>query len=96
MPDQVTEKIKNQRSAVIRKLSEENKLVYFSKMIGKRQRMLIERITSDGTARGYGENYIPIRLKAKELVRNQFVEVELTGIHHGKETEMTAKLLVNE
>jgi hypothetical protein len=58
--------------------------------------MLIERITSDGTARGYGENYIPIRLKAKELVRNQFVEVELTGIHHGKETEMTAKLLVNE
>ena len=96
MPDQVSEKIKNQRSAVIRKLSEENKLAYFSKMIGKRQRMLIERITSDGTARGYGENYIPIRLKAKELVRNQFVEVELTGIHHGKETEMTAKLLVNE
>ncbi len=96
MPDQVSEKIKNQRSAVIRKLSEENKVAYFTKMIGKKQRMLIERITSDGTARGYGENYIPIRLKAKDLVRNEFVKVELTGLHHGKETEMTAKLLVNE
>lgn len=93
MPDQLSEKIKNQRSEKIRRLSEANKENYFNRMIGKPQRLLIERIGSDGTARGYGENYIPIRLKAKNLTRNQFVDVVLTGLHHSKELEMTAELL---
>lgn len=93
MLDQIPEKIKNQRSATVRTLSEENKLSYFTAMIGKQQRMLIERITSDGTGRGYGENYIPIRLKGKDLKRNEFVDVELIGIHKGKEVEMTARLV---
>ncbi len=59
MDDQLTEKLKNQRSAIIRKISEENKRAYIRQMIGKPQCMLIERIGADGIARGYGENYIP-------------------------------------
>ena len=93
MPDQISEKLKNQRSDLIRKLSESNKKTYFQRMIGKQQRMLIERINADGTARGYGEHYIPIRLKARGLEKNTFVNVLLTGIIEGKETEMAAVLV---
>lgn len=90
MPDHITEKVKNQRSEVIRKISDTNKRAYYTSMIGKTQRMLVERITSDGTARGYGENYIPIRMKTKGLEKNQFVDVLITGLHEGKEIEATA------
>lgn len=80
MPNQVPETVKTERSAVIRQISAENKLKYFSHMLGKPQKMLIERIMADGTARGYGENYIPLRLKAKGLERNTFVEVTLKDV----------------
>ncbi len=85
MDDQLTEKLKNQRSAIIRKISEENKRTYIRQMIGKPQRMLIERIGADGIARGYGENYIPLRLKAKGLNRNTFVDVLVESLHEGRE-----------
>lgn len=80
MPNQVQETVKTERSAVIRQISAENKLKYFNRMLGKPQKMLIERIMADGTARGYGENYIPLRLKAKGLERNTFVEVTLKDV----------------
>lgn len=91
MPNQVPETVKAERSAAIRQISAENKLKYFSRMLGKPQKMLIERIMADGTARGYGENYIPMRLKAKGLERNQFVDVVLKDIiNKGDSSEMGA------
>ncbi|MCQ2317010.1 MAG: tRNA (N(6)-L-threonylcarbamoyladenosine(37)-C(2))-methylthiotransferase MtaB [Bacteroidales bacterium] len=91
MPNQVPETVKAERSAAIRQISAENKLKYFSRMLGKPQKMLIERIMADGTARGYGENYIPLRLKAKGLEKNSFVEVILKDvINKGDNSEMEA------
>ena len=80
MPNQIPEKIKTERSAVIRNISSENKKRYFEQMIGKQQKMLIERISFDGIAQGYGENYIPMRLKGKHLEKNTFVDVIVDGI----------------
>lgn len=90
MPNQIPETVKTGRSAVIRQISAENKLKYFKQMLGKPQKMLIERVMADGTARGYGENYIPMRLKAKGLDRNQFVDVVLKNIiNKGDSSEIT-------
>lgn len=80
MSNQIPETVKTERSAIIRQISAENKLKYFKQMLGKPQKMLIERIMADGTARGYGENYIPLRLKTKGLERNTFVDVTLKDI----------------
>lgn len=80
LPNQIPETVKAERSAVIRQISAENKLKYFNRMLGKPQRMLVERVMADGTARGYGENYIPMRLKSKGLERNTFVDVTLKDI----------------
>jgi len=91
MPNQIPETVKTERSAVIRQISAENKLKYFNQMIGKPQKMLIERVMTDGTARGYGENYIPIKLKAKGLEKNTFVNVILDDIiNKGDNSEMTS------
>ncbi len=93
MADQVREKEKTRRSAIIRQISEENKRNYILSMIGKKQRMLVERIGNDGIAMGYGENYIPIRIKSKDVSRNQFIDVVISGLHEGKEPTALAELL---
>lgn len=94
MPDQVSEKVKTQRSEIIRKLAIENKIAYYSSMIGSTQRLLVERISESQVARGYGEHYIPIRVEhAAHLERNQFVDVKLMSIHHGEEPEVNAVLI---
>ena len=80
MPNQVPDKVKTERSAIIRQISAENKKKYFEQMLGKNQKMLIERISTDGTAQGYGENYIPMQLKGKNLEKNTFVNVTIDSI----------------
>ena len=80
MPDQVPEKVKSERSEVMRAISLENKLRYFEQMKGKTQRLLIERNDAKGVARGYGENYIPILLQGEGLEKNTFVEVTMEEI----------------
>jgi len=90
MPNQISETVKTERSAVIRQISSENKLRYFNQMLGKPQKMLVERVMADGTARGYGENYIPLRLKTKGIERNTFVDVTLKDIiNKGDNSEIT-------
>jgi threonylcarbamoyladenosine tRNA methylthiotransferase MtaB len=50
--NQVAEKIKSERSEVIRKVSEENRMRYMQSMIGKEQLVLIEKVDSMGLAPG--------------------------------------------
>ena len=80
MPDQVPEKVKTERSEVMRQISLENKNRYFDTMQGKMQCMLIERIDSKGVARGYGENYIPVILNNCKVEKNTFINIKLTEI----------------
>lgn len=82
MPNQVPEKVKSERSEIMRAISLENKNRYFGMMQGHTQRMLIERIDAKGTAKGYGENYIPIQVKAINAERNTFINIRLSEIEH--------------
>ena len=82
LPDQVPEKVKTERSEVMRQISVENKNKYFESMQGKTQRMLVERIDSKGVARGYGENYVPVLLKHPSAEKNTFINVRLGEIVH--------------
>ncbi|HMM11273.1 MAG TPA: tRNA (N(6)-L-threonylcarbamoyladenosine(37)-C(2))-methylthiotransferase MtaB [Bacteroidales bacterium] len=94
MPDQVSEAVKNQRSEIIRKIALENKMAYFNSMLGNTQRMLIERISDESVARGYGQHYIPLRIQhASHLKRNQFVDVKLESVYHADEPEVNAIIL---
>lgn len=92
MPDQVDEKTKTERSEIIRQLAEKAKLDYRKSFIGKRQRVLVERFNRKGFATGYGEHYIPIIIESKGLKKNEFYDVEITGIQAGEDPVLTAKL----
>ena len=97
MPNQVPDKIKTERSAIIRQISAENKKRYFEQMLGKSQKMLIERISADGIAQGYGENYIPMRLKNKDLEKNTFVNVVVDSIiEKGDNSEVRASQQIRQ
>jgi threonylcarbamoyladenosine tRNA methylthiotransferase MtaB len=90
MPGQITEKLKAERSAQIRHISDENLRKYHLSMIGKKQRVLIEKTDSRNVSSGYGEHYIPVRIEKSTLRRNSFAEVVLSGIEDEKAERMTA------
>jgi threonylcarbamoyladenosine tRNA methylthiotransferase MtaB len=84
MKDQVPERIKSERSEVIRKVSEDNRIRYMQSMIGKAQRVLIEKVDRDGMAHGYGEHYLPVRFPAGEGTRNSFHKVRIAKVEPGE------------
>jgi threonylcarbamoyladenosine tRNA methylthiotransferase MtaB len=91
MPGQVTEKLKSERSEIIRQIGEENKRRYRSSFIGKTARVLVEK-TIDGRARGYGEHYVPIRFPSREPATNKIYPVRITGIEAGPDPDLTGEL----
>jgi len=80
MPDQVPEKIKQQRSLVVRNLAAENKFSYRKQFIGSSQTVLVENLYRNGIAKGYGEHYIPIEFKASRPDTNYFQTISIKKI----------------
>jgi len=84
LENHIPEKVKTERSAQIRELSEENKKQYLTSFIGKTQDVLVEKITQ-GIANGYGQHYIPVRFKASGVQKNSVHTVRLNEIRGGGE-----------
>ena len=78
MSGQVDERVKQRRSAVVRRLAAANRDTYLRSLIGARQRLLVESV-EDGRARGYGECYVPIETPCADpdLTRG-FLDVRIT------------------
>ncbi len=92
MPDQVPEKVKTERSAIIRDIAEKAKRKYRSSFIGKTQNVLVEKIDKSGFASGYGEFYIPVKFEADEQSRlKDFRTVKIVGIEDGEDPMLIGK-----
>ena len=83
MKDQVGEKVKTERSEMIRKISESNRLSYMGSMLKKEQKVLVEKVDGQGMARGYGEHYLPVRFPTGDPARNRFENVILERVEPG-------------
>jgi threonylcarbamoyladenosine tRNA methylthiotransferase MtaB len=81
LEDQLEERIKAERSEVIRQISEENRLNYMDSMLGKTQRVLIEKVNSEGVAQGYGEHYLPLQFSTPDRTQNIFQDVVLEKVN---------------
>lgn len=92
MKEQVPGKVMAGRSEVIRKLSEQNRLSYMHSMLGKEQRVLIEKV-EDGIARGYGEHYLPVAFAVDDPTTNRFEQVRLTGTTPSADPVMQGTLI---
>jgi len=92
MPNQVDERIKTERSEIIRNLSDEIKVNYRKSFIGKTQSVLVEKI--DGNiANGYGEHYIPVQFTGENIEKNQFYKVKITDIEDGSDPVLKGEIL---
>jgi len=91
LPDQIPEKVKTQRSEIIRKLVDQTKLNYRKSFIDKSQTVLIEKIDKDGFATGYGENYVPVLIKQTNLQKNTFCKVKIENITGDEEPVLIGK-----
>lgn len=92
MDDQVSEKIKNKRSRIIRDISVENKRNYRASFIGKEQQVLVEKI-NDRTlmAKGYGQHYVPVEFLSDPEDYNNFVQLKIVGIGDGDDPVLKAE-----
>ena len=81
LEEQIEERIKAERSEIIRLISEENRLDYMSSMVGKTERILIEKVNNKGMAHGYGEHYLPIQFSAPLRTKNIFQDVVLEKVN---------------
>jgi len=81
LEEQIEERIKAERSEIIRQISEENRLDYMSSMVGKTERILIEKVNKKGMAQGYGEHYLPIQFSAPLRTKNIFQDVVLEKVN---------------
>jgi len=77
MENQVPEREKASRSALIREISDDNKSKYYSSILGMEQTVLVEKTLRGGMARGYGEHYLPILFHDPLAVQNSFVKVKI-------------------
>jgi threonylcarbamoyladenosine tRNA methylthiotransferase MtaB len=81
MPEQVPEAVKQERSLVIRNISEENKINYRQSLIGRDQVVLVEKYNpKTKLAKGYGQHYIPVEFRSETNPHNQFVNVRLNSL----------------
>jgi len=81
LEEQLEEGIKAERSEVIRQISEENRMLYMESMLGKRQRVLIEKVSDKGMAQGYGEHYLPVRFSTADSTKNVFQDIMLDKVN---------------
>ena len=92
MPDHVPEKIRQERSRIIRDISAENRLNYLTSLIGKEQIVLVEKVDQRArTASGYGQHYVPVEFPAGQEVFNTFARIKLTGITKNTEPILLGK-----
>jgi threonylcarbamoyladenosine tRNA methylthiotransferase MtaB len=94
MSDQVPEAVKQERSRIIRNLSDENKIKYRQSMVGKEQLVLVEKFNQKtGLAKGYGQHYIPVEFRSTENPHNQFVNVMLESVGSGSDPVVKGSMI---
>ena len=91
MYGQIPEKLKTERSEIVRKIGEENKRRYRSSLIGATEQVLVEK-TIGGMARGYGEHYVPVSFPSEQAAKNRIYPVTIKGIEDGADPDLSGEL----
>jgi threonylcarbamoyladenosine tRNA methylthiotransferase MtaB len=79
LENQIPETIKNERSALVRQLSNEIKREYYQSLVGRTQNVLVEKLMKN-KASGYGDLYVPVEFQATNIQKNTVHAVKLTGL----------------
>lgn len=89
MEDQIPETIKNERSQMVRDLSNQLKYKYRKSFENKIQKVLVERKNKDGFFTGYGEHYIPVHFYSECAHKDTVSNILITNISEDAEHRVT-------
>ncbi len=82
-PDQVDERLKNERSKILLSVARQKHREFLKDMMGQTLRVLVEECES-GKCKGFSDNYINIEFSSPHDLCGQFIEVVLDGIHSNR------------
>jgi len=82
-PDQVDERVKNQRSSILLDLARRKHEAFLNSMIGKSLTVLVETCQS-GKCSGFSDNYIEIEFSSPHDLCGQFVETVINGMSQNR------------
>jgi threonylcarbamoyladenosine tRNA methylthiotransferase MtaB len=81
MTGQIAAGTKEERVALLRKLDHKKRTAFYRSRIGEVHAVLVETESAvDGLAKGFTDNYIPVRFKARPDDANQVVPVKLESL----------------
>ena len=80
MPDQVDAAVKKERSATLVALGKAKRTAFARSFIGKPATTLLERINDDGTASGWSDQYLPVRITGDNLKVNDIISFIPTAV----------------
>lgn len=80
MSDVVPMKVRNQRSKMLRSLSEKKKRKFYEENLGKTSEVLFEEDIENGMMHGFTANYVRVEAKYDPVLINETKKVQLTSI----------------
>ncbi|MQY60166.1 MAG: tRNA (N(6)-L-threonylcarbamoyladenosine(37)-C(2))-methylthiotransferase MtaB [Clostridia bacterium] len=91
----IEEKVKKERSKLLRDLGNKLSQDFASQFLGKTLTVLAEDQpdTESGLLLGYTENYIPVLFKGKEELKNKLIRIRLSEIKEGRALGRVEELL---
>ncbi len=78
MPDRVPPEVARRRYRQLRELAERSRRAFAQSQCGRELPVIFETVDSAGFARGWSDNYLPIRLPASEAVFDRIVPILVT------------------
>ncbi|WP_294468311.1 tRNA (N(6)-L-threonylcarbamoyladenosine(37)-C(2))-methylthiotransferase MtaB [uncultured Anaerofustis sp.] len=79
MNNQITKEVKSKRAKELKEVMENKREDFLNDMIGKREKVLIEKKLNDDMYEGYSENYIYVEVRSDKDIFNKIVDVRITG-----------------
>ncbi len=77
-PDQVPQKMKEQRSHLLITATQATKELFFREQIGRTEPVLFEQECERGVYEGYTENYTPVKVHSETDISGQILSVKIT------------------
>ena len=80
MDEVVPMKVRNERSKMLRSLSEKKKRAFYQENIGREEIVLFEKDIHDGLMEGFTDNYVRVIAKYDPILINELRKVKMTNL----------------
>lgn len=80
MDEVVPMKVRNERSKMLRSLSEKKKRAFYEENLGREEVVLFEKDIHDGLMEGFTDNYVRVIAKYDPILINELKKVKLTNL----------------